>query len=108
MAPFCAAFAAGIRSQVVWLTLPLLVFAVLRLPRAERLRGAARAAGAYVLGGLAWAVPLVLISGGPSAYLRLFYSQGAEDLTGVTMLATTPTIRQLARAVQYALRRAVG
>jgi hypothetical protein len=86
---------------VVWLTLPLLVLALMRLPRTDRLRGAAFAAAAYVLGGLAWAIPLVLVSGGPSAYLRLFYSQGAEDLTGVAMLATTPTVRQLARALQY-------
>jgi hypothetical protein len=46
-------------------------------------------------------VPLVIISGGPSAYLRVFYSQGAEDLSGVAMLATTPTVRQLVTAVQY-------
>lgn len=101
LAAFLAAFFAGIRSQVVWLTLPLLIWAVWSLPRHERLRGAIRAFGAYAAGGLAWAIPLVLISGGPSAYLRVFYSQGAEDLTGVAMLATTPTVRQLITAVQY-------
>jgi hypothetical protein len=56
---------------------------------------------AYALGGLAWAIPLIVVSGGPSAYLRVFYSQGAEDLTGVAMLATTPTIRQAILAFQY-------
>jgi hypothetical protein len=100
-AAFLAAFAAGIRSQVVWLTLPLLVLAVVRLPRSDRARGARRAFVAYAAGGLAWAIPLVSISGGPGAYLRVFYSQGAEDLTGVAMLATTPTIRQAVTAFQY-------
>ena len=69
VAAFLAAFTAGIRSQVVWLTLPLLVLAVARLPRAERMRGAARVVGAYVVGGLAWAIPLILVAGGPTAYL---------------------------------------
>ena len=102
VAAFLAAFAAGIRSQVVWLTMPLLVLAVLRLPAVDRSRGAVRASVAYVVGGLAWAIPLLVVSGGPVAYLKVFYSQGAEDLTGVGMLATTPTLRQLAKALQYA------
>ena len=100
VAAFLAAFAAGIRSQVVWLTLPLLVLAVWRLAPAERVRGGVRAFAAYAAGGLAWAVPLIIISGGPAAYLKVFYSQGAEDLTGVAMLATTPTIRQAVLAFQ--------
>lgn len=103
VAAFLAAFAAGIRSQVVWLTLPLLVLAVLRLPSQERIRAAAGALGAYALGGLAWAIPLVIVSGGPAAYLRVFYSQGAEDLTGVAMLATAPTLRQALLAFEYHL-----
>jgi len=100
-AAFLAACAAGIRSQVVWLTVPLLVLAVLRLRAGLRVQGAARAFVAYGAGGVAWFVPLVLISGGPAAYLKVFYSQGAEDLTGVAMLATTPTVRQAILAVQY-------
>ncbi len=100
-AAFLAAFAAGIRSQVVWLTLPLLVLAVVRLAPAERLHGAVRALAAYAAGGLAWFVPLVFIAGGPAAYLKVFYSQGAEDLSGVAMLATTPTLRQAVLAFQY-------
>ena len=35
-------------------------------------------------------------------------SQGAEDLTGIRMLWTTPTLRELVDAFYYALRRAVG
>ncbi len=103
VAAFLAAFAAGIRSQVVWLTLPLLVFAVWKRPAADRGRTAVRALLAYGAGGLAWFVPLLAVSGGPAAYARVFYSQGAEDLTGVAMLATTPTIRQLVFALQHCL-----
>ncbi|MBS1817185.1 MAG: hypothetical protein JSU08_04590 [Acidobacteria bacterium] len=98
---FLAAFAAGIRSQVVWLTLPMVVLAVWRLQRTERLGTAVRAFMAYAAGGLAWFVPLVIVSGGPAAYLKVFYSQGAEDLSGVAMLATTPTPRQALLAFQY-------
>lgn len=103
---FLAAFAAGIRSQVVWLTLPLLVFVIVtaKVARTDnRWRLAGIAFLAYAAGGLAWAIPLVIVSGGPAAYLRVFYSQGAEDLTGVAMLATTPTVRQLVTAVEYHL-----
>jgi hypothetical protein len=102
-AAFLAAFAAGIRSQVVWLTLPLVVLAVVRLPRQERWRSGLRAAAAYAVGGLAWALPLVIVSGGPSAYLSVFYNQGAEDLSGVAMLATAPTVRQALLAFEYHL-----
>jgi hypothetical protein len=102
LAAFIAALAAGIRSQVVWLTLPLLILVLARLPRDRRLRTTVHAALAYAAGGLLWFVPLVVVSGGPAAYLQVFYSQGAEDLTGVAMLATTPTIGQLILAFQYA------
>lgn len=98
-----AACAAGIRSQVVWLTVPLLVLTVFRLPAADRLRSVRWGTAAYVAGGLLWFVPLVVVSGGLSAYLAALSAQGAEDLSGVTMLATTPTVRQLARSLQYAL-----
>jgi hypothetical protein len=100
-AAFLAAFAAGIRSQVVWLTLPLLVLALFRLPAAVRLRGAVSAVAAYAVGALAWAIPLVIATGGPAAYLKVFYGQGVEDLTGVAMLATTPTVRQAVLAFEY-------
>lgn len=102
LAAFLAALAAGIRSQVVWLTIPLLVLAIVRLPRPMRVSTIVRAGLAYGVGGLVWFVPLVVVSGGPAAYTRVFYSQGAEDLTGVAMLATTPTVRQLMLALQYA------
>jgi hypothetical protein len=114
-AAFFAGLAAGIRSQVVWLTLPLLVYVVWR-GRSVRLQpdgdedGSRRPAtagryvrivAAYAAGALVWAVPMIIVSGGPAAYLRVFYSQGAEDLSGVAMLATTPTLRQAFTAFQF-------
>ena len=100
-ASFAAGLGAGIRSQVVWLTAPVLLFAVARQPRADRWRTAAGMAAGYVAGGLVWAIPLVLLAGGPSAYLHALFSQGSEDFSGVVMLWTTPTARQLARTLQY-------
>lgn len=99
----CAAFAAGIRSQVVWLTLPMLVWAAVRLRRRLLAPDVIKLAGAYVAGALLWFVPLVVVSGGPKAYLSALFTQGTEDLTGVKMLATTPTVRQLVTALRYTL-----
>jgi hypothetical protein len=96
-----AALAVGLRSQVLWLTCPLLLVVASRLRRDIRWRGALSAAIAYVAGLLMWGVPLVVASGGPVAYWNLVFSQGAEDLSGVTMLATTPSLRQLFKALQY-------
>jgi hypothetical protein len=98
-----AGFVAGLRSQIVWLTLPLLAFTLTRLPRDTRMRGLITAAGAYVVGALVWAIPLVVVSGGPRAYWQTFFNQGAEDLTGVAMLATTHTVSLLIRTLQAKL-----
>jgi hypothetical protein len=101
-AGFLAAFATGIRSQVVWLTVPLLALTVARCPRWDRGRTAATAGVAFVLGGLTWGIPLIISSGGPRAYWHALFDQGAEDLTGIQMLWTTPTPRQLALALYNA------
>jgi hypothetical protein len=98
----CAALGAGIRSQVVWLTFPLLLLGIVRRPPQERWRAAAGVAVACVAGVLVWAVPLVVLTGGPAAYSRVVFNQGAEDLSGVVMLWTTPTVRQLVSALQSA------
>lgn len=104
LASLGAGLAAGIRSQALWLTVPTLAFSVLSRPTTSaRLRAAAHAAAGLVVGGLAWAVPLVVLSGGPAGYLRALATQGAEDFTGVTMLITSPSPRQLALALYYAL-----
>jgi hypothetical protein len=100
-AAFLVALASGIRSQIVWLTLPMLAVALWRR----------RAAGgrvlpsvaAFIVGGCAWGVPLVMFTGGPSGYWRAVANQGTEDLTNITMLWTTPTPREAALALYYAL-----
>jgi hypothetical protein len=46
-----------------------------------------------------WALPLVIASGGPAAYVRALGTQAGEDLTGVVMLWTHPTPRVAATAI---------
>jgi hypothetical protein len=98
-----AALATGIRSQAAWLTVPLLVWAVVRHRPSNRPRFILGAAAAFSAGVAAWAVPLVAITGGPVAYWRALFAQGAADLTGIEMLSTTPTPRVLLRALYFAL-----
>jgi hypothetical protein len=85
---FAAAVSIGVRSQVAWLTLPLL--ALVLLDRAGR--GAAGAllgsSMSFLIGGLLWGVPLLALSGGPEAYLAALGNQAGEDFSGVDMLAT--------------------
>jgi hypothetical protein len=127
-AAFCAGLAAGIRSQVVWLTVPLLIFlqvyhggrghlrARLRWPavasaKAPRNLPSASSASsmvqsvemlaAYACGVLVWAVPLMVLSGGPSQYLVALSRQGSEDFSGVRMLWTSHTARDLVNAFYY-------
>jgi hypothetical protein len=91
LASALAGLGTGIRSQVAWLTLPLLALALLRAPTATR----TRALLAFAVGVAAWFVPLVIATGGPAAYWQTLSAQGAEDFAGVAMLWTTPTVRQL-------------
>jgi hypothetical protein len=97
-----AGAATGMRLQVAWLTLPLLVLAVLRHGSARPARFGLRAVAAFVAGAAVWAIPLVILTGGAAAYWHALFDQGAEDLTGIQMLWTTPTPRQLVRALYYA------
>lgn len=91
-----AGVAAGVRSQAVLSTLPLLG-AVLVMPGFRRSpRTWLIAAAGVSVGALAWAVPLVADSGGVSGYLSAFSAQAGEDIVGVDMLATNPTLRRLA------------
>ncbi|HWF83515.1 MAG TPA: hypothetical protein VG222_01640, partial [Vicinamibacterales bacterium] len=103
LASLCAGLAVGIRSQVAWLTLPLLVVVIVRRSGRERLAATlAAAATAFTAGALVWAIPLVWLSGGPAGYWHALSNQGAEDFGGVTMLWTMPTPRELASALYYA------
>jgi hypothetical protein len=96
-----AGVAAGVRSQTLWLTLPLLGLVI-----ADRTgRGAAGAilgaAITFGIGTAIWAVPLVVQSGGPARYLATLTAQAREDLSGVDMLATRPSVRGLAFALVH-------
>lgn len=116
-AAFCAGLTAGIRSQAVWLTVPLVAYrcltrdpdesdrrdAVLTMaPRRQLIRRSAAAAAAFAAGTLIWFVPLVVLSGGLGAYERALFDQGLEDLTSVRMLWTSPTPRTLLDDLYYA------
>jgi hypothetical protein len=109
-AGFLAGLATGVRSQVAWLTVPLLIY---RLWREEGRGQAAGAAGqrwtrglvaavALVAGALVWAIPLVALSGGPASYWHALFDQGAEDFGGIRTLWSTPTARELFDAFYYA------
>jgi len=94
-AAFMAALAAGIRSQVWWLTAPLLVLAIVTLPSREWIRTTLRAGTAFVVGTLVWFVPLLLITG-PSAYFKALAFQGNSDFDSENMMLwVTRTPRQL-------------
>lgn len=103
LAAFVAGLGVGVRSQVVWLTLPLLAAVAFTWDQRTRVAAAMMASVAFVAGALLWAVPLVTLSGGPAAYLQALASQGGEDFTGVAMLATQPSPRLLLSALYATL-----
>lgn len=92
------ALAAGIRTQSLVLTLPLLMWG-LAIDWREGWRVLIKPAIAFVLGILAWAVPLMAASGGIDGYLRALGSQAGEDFAWVNMLWSNPTPRRLAFAL---------
>ena len=92
-----AGLAAGIRSQTLWLTIPLLIYSLVR----QRKAGVTwlwQPLAALLVGIIVWAVPLVLATGGMAAYIKALGSQAQEDLTGVVMVWTNPTLRNVAFA----------
>ena len=102
VAALCAGLASGIRSQVAWLTAPLLLLAVLRSPRADRITTLLLTVAGFGVGLISWAVPLVLLTGGVHQYWAALSGQGAEDLSGIQMLWTMPTPRVFAAGLYYA------
>jgi transmembrane protein TMEM260 (protein O-mannosyltransferase) len=96
-----AGLAIGIRSQVAVLTLPMLALALV-VDRDARTRIGAVAA--FAAGTLVWAIPLIVASGGMSAYLRALGSQAEGDLAGdVVMLWTHRTARAAVHALTNTL-----
>ena len=96
---FLAALAIGVRSQTMWLTLPLLLLVLFdRIGRG--VAGALLGGGTmFVAGGLLWGIPLLIASGGLNAYLAALGTQAGEDFTSGEMLYTNPNPRALAFAL---------
>ena len=92
-----AGIATGIRVQSAVLTLPVLAFVLF-----ER-RRVLKPIVAFTLGCLAWGIPLVIASGGISAYLAALNTQAAEDFSWVDMLWSNPTPRHIAVGLYQAL-----
>jgi hypothetical protein len=98
-----AGLAAGMRTQTVWLTLPLL--GLVLIDRAGR-GGAGALLGSamtFSIGFLAWAVPLLIASGGLAEYRAAFSGQAAEQLTGLDIFLSNPTPRRMALGIIAAL-----
>lgn len=91
-----AGIAVGIRSQTFWLTVPLLVVAMIGNRHLGVRWLLSRPIAALAAGGFAWAVPLVAASGGVDGYLRALGTQAELDFAGVDMLWLNPTPRRLA------------
>ena len=99
----CAAgIAIGVRSQVVWLTLPLFVLVLFAQRRAGLSWLVTRPVAALAGGALAWAIPMLLATG-PSRYLGAIRGQAGDDFSFVDMLWLDPTPRHLVRAVRETL-----
>ena len=90
-----AGLAAGLRVQTACLTLPLFALALYQQRRAGLLWILTRPIAAIAAGGLAWAIPLIALSGGIDDYLVALGSQAGEDFAWTGMLWTTPTPRRL-------------
>lgn len=94
-----AAFSIGVRSQTLWFTAPLLVLVLFdRVGRG--VAGALIGGGfAFLLGGLAWGIPLIVASGGWGAYLAALGAQAGEDFGAGAMLYLYFTPRAFATAI---------
>jgi hypothetical protein len=90
---FIAGVAIGVRSQSFVLTLPLLGVALVAPRSGLRSKDRLLALGSLGLGGLCWALPLVIVTGGFEAYLVALGNQAGEDFSGVVMLWTARTAR---------------
>lgn len=101
MGSLVAGLAVGLRTQTLWYTMPLLgVVLVDRIGRgvAGAIIGATMT---FAIGALAWAVPLLVASGGLGPYLAALGSQAGEDFASGEMLYTNPAPRLVAMALVH-------
>ena len=94
-----AALSIGMRSQTAWLTGPLIVLVL--FDRVGRGVAGAMIGGGimFIVGGLAWGIPLLVASGGLNAYLAALGTQAGEDFAAGEMLYLNPTPRNAAFAL---------
>jgi hypothetical protein len=100
-----AGIATGIRVQSAVLTLPLLAFVLIdRPPRfVSTSLWRVKALAAFVIGCLAWGIPLLIVSGGVHAYIAALNTQATQDFSWVDMLWSNPTPRHIAIGLYQAL-----
>ncbi|MGH9386560.1 MAG: hypothetical protein ACRD2N_19990 [Vicinamibacterales bacterium] len=98
-AAFVAGVAVGLRVQTALLTVPLLTVVTLLHARRAGVAIIPQVLGALVVGVLAWLVPMTTSIGGAAEYLRLITTVASDDVQGVEMLATSPTLRLFAFAL---------
>ena len=104
-AALCAGLAAGLRSQVAWLTVPLVVaqsFSPAVAGLKSRATNAILAVAAFATGVLMWFIPLVALTGGPAKYWNALAFQGSRDIGDIQMLWTRHGVRDVADALYYA------
>ena len=90
-AAYAAGLAVGLRSQTMWMTLPLLTWVLGGLVRRQRWSQTMLVSTAALAGVLTWFIPLVVMSGGFAEYRQILAGQGKHDFDSVRMLATHPT-----------------
>ena len=98
IAAILAGLAVGIRLQAGLLAIPALLLALAPVG-VRSLKSAATIGAGFAAGVLLWAVPLLVASGGPGAYLQALGAQAGEDFSGVVMLWTHRTARVAANAL---------
>ncbi|HUF22884.1 MAG TPA: hypothetical protein VMN81_02060 [Vicinamibacterales bacterium] len=89
-ASLATGLAIGLRSQTMWLTLPLLAWVLAGLVRHRRWTHGLALAGAALAGVLIWLIPVIQITGFEE-YRSLLAGQGRHDVRGVAMLAANPS-----------------
>jgi len=94
---FLAGLSAGVRLQAALLTIPLWLYRVWGSPGSRT-----RAWLALLAGGVVWAIPLLVLSGGPFEYFKVF-SETIDDALPVEPLVAGFTLNRAARTVIQAL-----
>ena len=99
LAGFIAGLGLGVRVQTGILTAPLLMVVLIASGRDLSPSLRLWTVVAAVAGALAWALPLLIASGGIGPYLDALGAQAGEDFSGVVMLWTHRTPRVAAAAL---------